>query len=93
MSHDTLIGDGSITFTKQEELDMVREMRTKMRQQLLNSYILDRVLERKKLAGKLTTGDLNLDGQNRSTISQVKASLLHVNAIHDQLVDEIGTGE
>lgn len=75
-------------FTLDEQLGATLAMIQQMRNQLLQATILDRIMTRKKLASELTTNEMNMDGQNRASISQLKHSLEHLTEIHRQLVAE-----
>lgn len=80
-------------FTIEEQLAATLAMIQQMRNQLLQATILDRMMTRKKLANLLTTNEMNMDGQNRASISQLKHSLEHLDQIYKQIVDEQEKGD
>lgn len=75
-------------FSLEEQTAAAAGMIQQMRGQLLQSMLVDRIMTRKKLANKMTTGDMNADGQNRQNMSQLKHSLEYLEAIHKNLLEE-----
>jgi hypothetical protein len=75
-------------FTLEEQIAAAAGMMQQLRNQLLQATLVDRIMTRKKLSSKMTTGDMNADGQNRANISQLKHSMEHLSDIHKELLAE-----
>lgn len=88
---EILIGD--IKFTNEEQAEVAARMVNEMRGRLLQAVVVQRLLDRKKLANKLTTADMNADGQNRAQIASLRTSIGDLEDIHTELLAEIEKGK
>lgn len=84
---------GSVKFSNDEQLAAAGQMLSSLRDKLLQGVIAQRIFDRKKLAGKLTTAEMNLDGSNRQQIASLSHSIEQLQAIHTDLLAETAKGE
>lgn len=84
---------GSVIFSNDEQLAAAGQMLSSLRDKLLQGVIAQRIFDRKKLAGKLTTAEMNLDGSNRQQIASLSHSIEQLQAIHTDLLAETEKGK
>lgn len=70
------------------EADVALGMLMEAKNKLTQCKVIDRMMVRKKLSNKLTTQDMNIDGQNRSTMSAMKQAIEDLTSIHTAILEE-----